>query len=35
VPFKVTLEFTEPAQLRKFVVDRLYRAREGKFRASN
>jgi tetraacyldisaccharide 4'-kinase len=35
VPFKVTLEFTEPALLRKFVADRLFRAREGKFRASN
>jgi tetraacyldisaccharide 4'-kinase len=35
VSFKVTLEFAEPAHLRKFVADRLFRAREGKFRASN
>jgi tetraacyldisaccharide 4'-kinase len=35
VPFKVTLEFTEPTQLRKFVSERLFKAREKKFRASN
>jgi tetraacyldisaccharide 4'-kinase len=35
VPFKVTLEFIESAQLRRFVADRLFQAREGKFRASN
>jgi tetraacyldisaccharide 4'-kinase len=32
VPFKVTLEFTDPAQLRKFVSERLFQAREKKFR---
>jgi tetraacyldisaccharide 4'-kinase len=35
VPFRVTLEFAEPAQLRKFVTDRLFQAREKKFRGSN
>jgi tetraacyldisaccharide 4'-kinase len=28
VPFSVTLEFEEPAQLRKFVAERLFKARE-------
>jgi tetraacyldisaccharide 4'-kinase len=32
VPFAVTLEFDDAVQLRKFVVDRLFRARETKFR---
>lgn len=32
VPFAVTLEFDDPAQLRKFVADRLFRARERRFR---
>jgi tetraacyldisaccharide 4'-kinase len=35
VPFKVTLEFEDATRLRTFVTDRLFRAREGKFRASN
>jgi tetraacyldisaccharide 4'-kinase len=35
VPFKVTLEFDELARLRTFVTDRLFRARDRKFRASN
>ena len=35
VPFKVTLEFEEMARLRTFVTDRLFRARDQKFRASN
>ena len=30
VPFKVTLEFDDPALLRKFVADRLFKARERK-----
>jgi tetraacyldisaccharide 4'-kinase len=30
VPFPVTLEFDEPALLRKFVTDRLFKARESK-----
>jgi tetraacyldisaccharide 4'-kinase len=34
VPFAVTLEFEDIAQLRKFVIDRLFRARERKFRKS-
>jgi tetraacyldisaccharide 4'-kinase len=33
VPFKVSLEFAEPAQLRKFVADRLFLARENRRRA--
>ena len=33
VPFKVTLEFAEAAPLRKFLSDRLFRARERKFGA--
>jgi tetraacyldisaccharide 4'-kinase len=32
VPFAVTLEFDDAAQLRKFVTDRLFKARENKFR---
>jgi tetraacyldisaccharide 4'-kinase len=32
VPFAVTLEFDEPAQLRKFVSDRVFQARDRKFR---
>jgi len=35
VPFKVTLEFDDPAQLRKFVADRLFKAREKKFRTDS
>jgi tetraacyldisaccharide 4'-kinase len=35
VPFKVALQFDEPARLRTFVTDRLFRARDQKFRASN
>ena len=30
VPFPVTLEFDDPALLRKFVTDRLFKARERK-----
>jgi tetraacyldisaccharide 4'-kinase len=30
VPFPVTLEFDEPTLLRKFVTDRLFKARERK-----
>jgi len=33
VPFKVTLEFADAAPLRKFLSDRLFRAREKKFSA--
>jgi tetraacyldisaccharide 4'-kinase len=33
VPFAVTLEFDAAAELRKFVTDRLFKARENKFRA--
>jgi tetraacyldisaccharide 4'-kinase len=33
VPFAVTLEFDDAMQLRKFVSDQLFRAREAKFRA--
>jgi len=32
VPFKVTLEFSDAAALRKFVSMRLFAARENKFR---
>ena len=32
VPFAVTLAFDDPARLRKFVSDRLFKAREKKFR---
>jgi tetraacyldisaccharide 4'-kinase len=32
VPFAVTLEFDDPARLRKFVTGRLFQAREKKFR---
>jgi tetraacyldisaccharide 4'-kinase len=32
VPFAVTLEFEDAAKLRKFVADRLFKAREKKFR---
>jgi tetraacyldisaccharide 4'-kinase len=35
VPFAVTLEFEDPAQLRKFVAERLFQAREKKFRGRN
>ena len=35
VPFAVTLEFDDAAQLRKFVTDRLFQARERKFRGRN
>jgi len=35
VPFKVTLEFDSAAKLRKFVSERLFKARDRKFRASN
>ncbi len=35
VPFAVTLEFEDPPGLRKFVTDRLFKAREKKFRANN
>ena len=35
VPFAVTLEFDDAAGLRKFVVDRLFQAREKKFRVGN
>jgi tetraacyldisaccharide 4'-kinase len=34
VPFAVTLEFDDTAGLRKFVSDRLFKAREKKFRAT-
>ncbi len=32
VPFAVTLEFEDAAQLRKFVTERLFKARERNFR---
>ncbi|HET7885412.1 MAG TPA: tetraacyldisaccharide 4'-kinase, partial [Bradyrhizobium sp.] len=32
VPFKVTLQFADAAPLRKFLSDRLFRAREKRFR---
>jgi len=35
VPFKVTLAFDDPAQLRKFITERLFKAREEKFRAQS
>ena len=35
VPFPVTLEFEDPAQLRKFIASRLFQARENNFRTSN
>jgi tetraacyldisaccharide 4'-kinase len=35
VPFKVTLEFDGAAQLQKFVTDRLFQAREEKFRRND
>ncbi len=35
VPFAVTLEFDGAARLRKFLSERLFKAREKKFRASN
>jgi tetraacyldisaccharide 4'-kinase len=35
MPFKVTLEFADLAALRTFLTDRLFQAREGRFRASN
>ena len=31
VPFEVTLEFADEAPLRKFLSDRLFKAREKKF----
>lgn len=33
-PFAVTLEFADPAALRKFVADRLFKARDRKFRTT-
>jgi len=33
VPFAVTLEFDDPASLRRFVSDRLFKARESRFAA--
>ena len=35
VPFKVTLEFEDVAKLRRFLADRLFRAREKKFREAD
>jgi len=35
VPFAVTLAFDDAAGLRKFVSDRLFKARDKKFRTSN
>ena len=35
VPFEVTLEFEDAPRLRKLVADRLFRARDTKFRRSN
>jgi tetraacyldisaccharide 4'-kinase len=35
VPFKVTLEFGDIAQLKKLVIDRLFQAREKKFRTDS
>lgn len=35
VPFAVTLEFDDPAGLRKFVAERLFQAREKRFRVSS
>jgi len=35
VPFAVTLEFDDPARLRKFVADQLFKAREKKFSTSS
>jgi len=35
VPFAVTLEFDDAAKLRKFVSERLFKAREKKYRANN
>jgi tetraacyldisaccharide 4'-kinase len=35
VPFAVTLEFDSAAELRRFVSERLFLAREGKFRTGN
>lgn len=35
VPFAVTLAFDDPAALRKFVTDRLFKAREKKFRVNS
>jgi tetraacyldisaccharide 4'-kinase len=34
VPFAVTLEFANPGQLRKFISEQLFRAREKKFRTT-
>jgi tetraacyldisaccharide 4'-kinase len=33
VPFKVALEFADAASLRKFLIERLFKAREKKFQA--
>jgi len=35
VPFAVTLEFDDAAELRKFVTERLFQAREKKYRVSS
>ena len=35
VPFAVTLEFEDPVALRKFVSERLFKARERKIRSSS
>jgi tetraacyldisaccharide 4'-kinase len=35
VPFAITLEFDDAVQLRKFVSDRLFKARDGKFRTNS
>ena len=35
VPFKVTLEFEDVAKLRRFLTDRLFKAREKKFREAD
>ena len=35
VPFKVTLEFEDVAKLRRFLADRLFKAREKKFREAD
>jgi tetraacyldisaccharide 4'-kinase len=35
VPFAVTLEFDDAVRLQKFVTERLFKAREKKFRTPN